>query len=40
MVIADVSMVTSYRDQFRQEIASDGLDGLLKSLQAKNKSAK
>ena len=40
VVIADVSMVTSYRDQFRQEIASDGLDGLLKSLQAKNKSAK
>jgi len=40
VVIADVSMVTSYRDQFRQEIANDGLDGLLKSLQAKNKSAK
>jgi len=40
VVIADVSMVTSYRDQFRQEIASDGLDDLLKSLQAKNKSAK
>lgn len=37
VVIADVSMVTSYRDQFRQEIASSGLDGLVKSLQAKNK---
>ena len=39
VVIADVSMVTSYRDQFRQEIANNGLDGLVKSLQAKNKSA-
>lgn len=38
VVIADVSMVTSYRDQFRQEIASGGLEGLIKSLQAKNKS--
>lgn len=37
VVIADVSMVTSYRDQFRQEIANTGLDGLVKSLQAKNK---
>lgn len=37
VVIADVSMVTSYRDQFRQEIAANGIDGLLKSLQAKNK---
>ncbi|GAB2182068.1 ABC transporter substrate-binding protein [Denitratisoma sp. agr-D3] len=39
VVIADVSMVTSYRDQFRQEIANNGLDGLVKSLQAKNKAA-
>lgn len=38
VVIADVSMVTSYRDQFRQEIAANGLDGLIKSLQTKNKS--
>jgi phospholipid transport system substrate-binding protein len=37
VVIADVSMVTSYRDQFRQEIGNDGIDGLIKSLQAKNK---
>lgn len=37
VVIADVSMVTSYRDQFRQEIATSGVDGLIKSLQAKNK---
>ncbi|HEX5392509.1 MAG TPA: ABC transporter substrate-binding protein [Rhodocyclaceae bacterium] len=39
VVIADVSMVTSYRDQFRQEIAANGLDGLIKSLQTKNKSS-
>lgn len=37
VVIADVSMVTSYRDQFRQEIGASGVDGLIKSLQAKNK---
>ncbi|WP_222428837.1 phospholipid-binding protein MlaC [Denitratisoma sp. DHT3] len=39
MVIADISQVISYRDQFRQEVATGGLDGLIKSLEAKNKSA-
>lgn len=40
MVIADISQVTSYRDQFRQEMsAGGGLDGLIKSLEAKNRSA-
>lgn len=36
--VADVSLVTSYRDQFRQEVANGGVDGLIKSLEAKNKS--
>jgi phospholipid transport system substrate-binding protein len=34
--IGGISMVTSYRDQFSQQIAADGVDGLIKSLQAKN----
>lgn len=38
VTIADVSMVTSFRDQFRSEISANGIDGLIKSLQAKNKS--
>ncbi|HQR03729.1 MAG: ABC transporter substrate-binding protein [Proteobacteria bacterium] len=37
VVIADVSLVSSYRDQFRQEISAVGIDGLIRSLQAKNK---
>lgn len=36
VVVAGVSLVTSYRDQFKQEISSGGIDGLIKSLQAKN----
>ena len=36
--IGGISMVTSYRDQFSQQIAADGVDGLIKSLQAKNAS--
>ena len=37
VVIADVSLVVSYRDQFRQEISANGIDGLIKLLQTKNK---
>jgi phospholipid transport system substrate-binding protein len=36
VTVAGVSLVTSYRDQFRQEISTGGIDGLIKSLQAKN----
>ena len=36
--IGGISLVTSYRDQFSQQIAADGVDGLIKSLQAKNAS--
>jgi phospholipid transport system substrate-binding protein len=37
-VVGGISLVTSYRDQFSQQIAADGIDGLIKSLQAKNAS--
>ncbi len=36
VIVGGVSLVTSYRDQFRQQIASGGIDTLIKSLQAKN----
>jgi len=36
VVVGGVSLVTSYRDQFKQEISVGGIDGLIKSLQAKN----
>ena len=36
--IGGISMVTSYRDQFTQQISSGGLEGLIKSLQVKNAS--
>lgn len=37
VVVADVSLVTNYRDSFNQEIREKGIDGLIASLQAKNK---
>ena len=36
VIVGGVSLVTSYRDQFKQEIGNGGIDGLIKSLQAKN----
>ncbi|MDP2811411.1 MAG: ABC transporter substrate-binding protein [Rhodocyclaceae bacterium] len=36
--VAGISLVTNYRDSFAQEISAGGIDGLIKSLQAKNKS--
>ena len=36
VIVGGVSLVTSYRDQFKQEIAASGIDGLVKSLQDKN----
>lgn len=35
--VADVSLVTSYRGSFAEQVNKGGLDGLLKSLQAKNR---
>jgi len=36
--VAGVSLVTNYRSSFTQEIQKGGIDGLIRSLQAKNKS--
>ncbi len=38
VVVAGISLVTNYRDQFAQEIRGGGMDGLIASLAAKNKS--
>ncbi|MDP1526647.1 MAG: ABC transporter substrate-binding protein [Rhodocyclaceae bacterium] len=39
MIVGGVSLVTNYRSSFSQEIQGNGMDGLISSLQAKNKSA-
>lgn len=38
VVVAGISLVTNYRDQFGQEIRNGGIDGLIASIAAKNKS--
>lgn len=38
VVVAGVSLVTNYRETFAQEIRAGGIDGLIRSLEAKNKS--
>jgi phospholipid transport system substrate-binding protein len=38
VVVAGISLVTNYRDQFAQEVRNDGIDGLIQSIVAKNKS--
>lgn len=37
VIVAGVSLVTNYRGSFSQEIRNTGIDGLIKSLQAKNR---
>lgn len=37
VIVAGVSLVTNYRETFAQEVRTGGVDGLIKSLQAKNK---
>lgn len=39
MEVGGVSLVTTYRSTFAQEIQAAGVDGLIKNLQTKNKSA-
>jgi phospholipid transport system substrate-binding protein len=36
--VSGISLVTNYRDSFAAEVRNNGVDGLIKSLQAKNKS--
>ncbi|MCC6880313.1 MAG: ABC transporter substrate-binding protein, partial [Rhodocyclaceae bacterium] len=38
VVVAGVSLVTNYRSSFATEIRNGGIDGLIKTLKAKNKS--
>jgi phospholipid transport system substrate-binding protein len=38
VVVAGISLVTNYRDQFGQEVRNGGIDGLIASISAKNKS--
>jgi len=38
VTVAGISLVTNYREQFAQEVRSGGIDGLLASISAKNKS--
>lgn len=38
VVVAGISLVTNYRDQFGQEIRNGGIDGLITSIASKNKS--
>ncbi len=39
MEVSGVSLVTNYRSSFSQEIQANGIDGLIRSLQTKNKSS-
>jgi phospholipid transport system substrate-binding protein len=36
IVVGGVSLVTNYRDEFNQQVQAGGIDGLIKSLAAKN----
>lgn len=38
VVVAGISLVTNYRDQFGQEVRSGGIDGLIAAIATKNKS--
>jgi phospholipid transport system substrate-binding protein len=39
VIVAGVSLVTNYRDEFNQQIQSGGVDGLVKALADKNRGA-
>lgn len=38
VTVAGISLVTNYRDQFAQEVRAGGIDGLIASIAAKNRS--
>ncbi|UCV15853.1 MlaC/ttg2D family ABC transporter substrate-binding protein [Quatrionicoccus australiensis] len=38
VTVAGISLVTNYREQFGQEVRNSGIDGLIASISAKNKS--
>jgi len=37
VIVGGVSLVTNYRDEFNEQIKTGGIDGLIKTLQSKNK---
>ena len=37
IIVGGVSLVTNYRDEFSEQIKTSGVDGLIKTLAAKNK---
>ena len=39
VIVGGVSLVTNYRDEFNEQIKSGGIDGLIKTLTAKNQGA-
>jgi len=39
VVVGGISLVTNYRDEFNEQIKSGGIDGLIKTLAAKNQGA-
>jgi len=39
VIVGGVSLVTNYRDEFNEQIKNGGIDGLIKTLQAKNQGA-
>ena len=40
VIVGGVSLVTNYRDEFNEQIKAGGVEGLLKTLQAKNSGSK
>src|SRR5689334_22925179 len=40
VIVGGVSLVTNYRDEFNEQIKAGGVDGLIKTLQAKNSGGK
>jgi phospholipid transport system substrate-binding protein len=40
VIVAGVSLVTNYRDEFNEQIKAGGVDGLIKTLQKKNSGGK
>ena len=39
VIVGGVSLVTNYRDEFNEQIKNGGIDGLIKTLSAKNQGA-
>ena len=40
VIVGGVSLVTNYRDEFNEQIKKGGVDGLIKSMQARNQGSK